>query len=124
MAASEAGKGHVLWHGIRGGRAGIRSQWRGTRAPGMQMRSRGNAHGRTNVRELDTGKTQPMGALLITIPLVKVQASVLPGDVTPRIEDCDYVASYSWLNRKTPTILVPGKYTSRISNGILAVLTA
>lgn len=26
-----------------------------------------------------------------------------------RIEDCDFVASYSWLDRTKPTILVPGK---------------
>lgn len=26
-----------------------------------------------------------------------------------KIKDCEYVASYNWLDRETPTILVPGK---------------
>ena len=30
----------------------------------------------------------------------------------PEISGCKYVASYNWLNSKTPTIVVPGMFLS------------
>lgn len=33
-----------------------------------------------------------------------------PNSDAPKITDCMVVGSYNWLNRKPPTILIPGKY--------------
>lgn len=32
-----------------------------------------------------------------------------PSYESPNIADCKYVASYTWMDRATPTIMVPGK---------------
>ena len=56
-----------------------------------------------------------MGHLIGTIGLSEIQSTVELTDAAPTIEDCQYVASYSWLNRKKPTILVPGKFTDMIT---------
>jgi hypothetical protein len=34
--------------------------------------------------------------------------------VNPKITDCQYVASYNWLDEKDPVILVPGEKASSI----------
>ncbi|KAF2868660.1 hypothetical protein BDV95DRAFT_630395 [Massariosphaeria phaeospora] len=56
----------------------------------------------------DLGKS-PLGELLTTIGEEDCSASLrdLPSDAG--ITACKYIASYSWLNEKEPTIIVPGK---------------
>jgi len=49
--------------------------------------------------------------------LIKVvNVSDLPNvETSPKIERCEYVVSYNWLDRpEYPTILVPGMYSSLI----------
>lgn len=50
-------------------------------------------------------------------PLGKLQKALQVSDLKfnldiiasmPTISDCQYVASYNWLNDKTPTVMVPG----------------
>ena len=50
-----------------------------------------------------------MGDLLEKIAFSDVQSSTRSEDVVPTIKDCKYIASYNWLNRNTPTIVVPGR---------------
>jgi hypothetical protein len=54
------------------------------------------------------------GAPLASIYVNKITLETLLGDEKPVIRDCQYVASYNWLDKKTATILVPGTtiYTS------------
>jgi hypothetical protein len=49
------------------------------------------------------------GALLASIYVQQITLETLLNDEKPAIRDCQYVASYNWLDKKTPTILVPGK---------------
>ena len=55
-------------------------------------------------------KGQPMGDLLGTITLTEIQSSARFKDTTLTITDCQYVASYNWLNGQKAIILVPGQY--------------
>ncbi|KAL4931844.1 uncharacterized protein BDV17DRAFT_288430 [Aspergillus undulatus] len=59
-----------------------------------------------------TGPLVPeLGALLATITksdLVDQLPTSLSKNETPNITDCKLVGSYNWLNKKSPTILVPG----------------
>jgi hypothetical protein len=49
---------------------------------------------------------EPAGKLLLTIcPELETTTS----GINPIIEECQYVASYNWLDGKGSTILVPGK---------------
>lgn len=52
---------------------------------------------------------RPAGHLIGTIHLSDIRSHVQLRDPAPTIEDCVYIASYNWLNRKDPTILVPGE---------------
>ncbi|KAL4949891.1 hypothetical protein BDW69DRAFT_187879 [Aspergillus filifer] len=52
------------------------------------------------------------GKLLTTVAKRDIEASmktILPEKESPKITDCKLVGSYNWLNRKSPTILVPGE---------------
>ena len=57
-----------------------------------------------------------MGDLLGTITLTELESSVRFRDATLTITDCQYVASYNWLNRQKATILVPGQYAKEMFN--------
>lgn len=85
-------RSHIRGRGSRGF-SGRHRGWR-TEAP------KGQALG---------GRTDQTGELLRTITLSKIQSSPQFKDITPTIENCEYVASYNWLNKKRPTILVPGR---------------
>lgn len=50
----------------------------------------------------------PLGQLLMTINKADLSSTTDTSDLPPAITGCEYVASYSWLD-KTSTILVPGK---------------
>lgn len=50
----------------------------------------------------------PLGQLLMTINKADLSSTTDTSDLPPAITRCEYVASYSWLD-KTSTILVPGK---------------
>ncbi|KAL4968240.1 uncharacterized protein BDV14DRAFT_151770 [Aspergillus stella-maris] len=52
------------------------------------------------------------GKILTTISKTDIEASIhtsLPEKESPKIAGCKLVGSYNWLNRKSPTILVPGE---------------
>lgn len=54
-----------------------------------------------------------MGRLLATITMSDLEDSsptFSPKSGAPKITDCTVVGSYNWLNRGSPTILIPGKY--------------
>jgi hypothetical protein len=48
------------------------------------------------------------GTPLASIYVHQITLETLLDDEKPAIRDCQYVASYNWLDKKTPTILVPG----------------
>lgn len=48
---------------------------------------------------------KPLGPLLDSI---NTKTLLIEGD-SPKIVDVEYVASYNWLDQKSPTILIPGK---------------
>lgn len=76
------------------------------RGSGTTWRSK--ARGGKNAPTRDSLEGQPMGDLLGTITLTELQSSVRFEDTTLTIIDCEYVASYNWLNGQKTTILVPG----------------
>lgn len=104
------------WRGRGGGRYGTgwRGSGRGERGSGIGRGSgttwRG-ARGGRGVPIHDSLEGQPMGDLLETITLTELQSSVRFKDLTPTITDCQYVASYNWLNGGKANILVPGQYS-------------
>ena len=51
-------------------------------------------------------RNRPLGELLTTIDFST--ASIAEAVAVPEIEGCEYVASFNWMNRKNPTMLVPG----------------
>lgn len=53
--------------------------------------------------------TRPLGPLLMSLTKADLEPEEI-APLLPTIRDADYVASYSWLNRETPTVVVPGKY--------------
>ena len=95
--------------GDRGFNNAARGTGRGSR--GGQWPRGGGAHIKDSDRSREELVAVPKGRLLGTI----TASDVDPPDQlrgprpTPSIKDVQYVASYSWLNRATPTILVPGK---------------
>lgn len=84
-----------------------------TRGSGSYQRfgSRGGSSAPTR----DSLEGQPVGDLLGTITLTELQSSVHSRDAALTITDCQYIASYNWLNTQKGTILVPGQYPNRIS---------
>jgi hypothetical protein len=48
------------------------------------------------------------GTPLASIYVHQITLETLLDDEKPAIRDCQYVASYNWLDKKTPTILMPG----------------
>lgn len=65
-----------------------------------------SARKRNNMRKPDLIK-HPLGELLTTITMTDLQSE--KQETASKITDCQYVASYNWLSKATPTILVPGK---------------
>ena len=55
-----------------------------------------------------------MGDLLGTITLTELQSSVRFKNTTLTITDCQYVASYNWLNGQKAIILVPCQYAKEM----------
>lgn len=73
-------------------------------------RGRGGPQSRFTKREVkpDINKN-PVGELLTTVDNadLNVKSTKIVGNAS--IEDCEYVASYSWIDAKAPTIKVPGR---------------
>jgi len=103
------------WRGQRSEAFGNRAPRRGTGAQRSHGGWRGNARGGRTEPEAERLEKRPMGRPIGTIGLSEVQSAVQLKDAAPTIEDCQYVASYNWLNREKPTILVPGKCTDHDS---------
>jgi hypothetical protein len=62
--------------------------------------------GRDNRGQIEnTAPTEPFGA---TIDSINIKTLLVEED-SPTIQDVEYVASYNWLDGKSPIILVPGK---------------
>jgi len=49
----------------------------------------------------------PLGELMTTITMSDLLAE--EKKTTAKITDCQYVASYNWLSKAMPTILIPGQ---------------
>ncbi len=110
------GTGRTGWRGhVRGERGNERSRGR-TMVRGSGTTWRFGARGGRNAPTRDSLEGQPMGDLLGTITLTELQSSVRFKDATLTITDCQYVASYNWLNRQKATILVPGQYAKEMFN--------
>ncbi|MCJ1245108.1 hypothetical protein MMC30_002309 [Trapelia coarctata] len=109
MASSGSGGGdRRSWPGQGSGGLGTRGRGRATGAWRSRSDWRGNARGGRSEPKGEQLEKRPIGHLIGTIRLSEVQSAVQLKDAAPTIEDCQYVASYNWLNRKNPTILVPG----------------
>ena len=95
----------------RGGR-GFNNAARGTErgSHGGQWPRGGGAHIKDSDRSWEKLVELPKGHLLGTINASEVDSSDNLTSDTPSIKDVQYVASYSWLDRATPTIVVPGKF--------------
>jgi len=60
-----------------------------------------------NEVKLDLVK-HPLGELLTTLNNSDLKPTLAtPGDAA-LIKDCEYVASYNWVDATTPTIMIPG----------------
>jgi hypothetical protein len=64
--------------------------------------------------------SKPFGSVVDTIDI----KTLLIEEDTPKIQDVEYIASYNWLDSKSPVILVPGQSYTYISrnqreNGLL-----
>jgi len=108
------GSGRGSGRGIgRGERGNERGRGR-TTARGSGTNWRFNARSGRSASTHDSIEGQPMGDLLGTITLTEIQSSVRFKDTTLTITDCQYIASYNWLDRQKATILVPGQYVKDI----------
>lgn len=96
--ASQASK-DLWWDLKRGpqpGPAGRLSSWRGS----------GRQHGPDTWRQqISTPQEQPTGDLVTSVKVSSLSRVETP----PKIDDCEYLASYNWVEGKNPTILVPGQ---------------
>ena len=61
------------------------------------------------------------GALLASISVLQIHPETVVGEEKLTIQDCQYLASYNWLDTKKPTILVPG---TTVYSSVICVLTA
>ena len=88
---------------------GLRPSYRGraNRGHDAQVGWRTDAQRSTVKREAI--ETQPKGKLIENITLSRVQSAHSGKDEKLMIEDCEYVASYSWIDSRASTILIPGK---------------
>jgi len=73
-----------------------------------QPRYRGSSR-RSNSGQFSSTPAPPFGLLLMTLTQGELDAETLSEKGAPHITDCKYAASYSWVDSKVPTILVPGK---------------
>ena len=78
---------------------------RGFSGANSSRRATGRDGSKSVIPELnDLAQEEPGGELLASVDEHAVKSII----THPRIEDCEYVASYNWVDRGTPTILVPG----------------
>jgi hypothetical protein len=93
---SRTGRGFGIGHRGRGYRGrNSPPSWR-TSAPGSSQKE-------------EAFEKQPKEDLLEAITLFRAQSAPQGENERLMIEDCEYVASYSWLSNSAPTILIPGK---------------
>ena len=89
--------------------------------PRGRGRGRGSGGGFGTTRNSDTPQrppSPPIGDLIDELRGFDVFTAAQAGnnnDETVGITDCKYVASYNWLDREDPTILVPGTALSCLS---------
>ncbi|KAI9700288.1 MAG: hypothetical protein M1836_002303 [Candelina mexicana] len=96
------------WRGSRGNPRGTGGTSRGSRGGYRGFRSTVPSPATEPPPDL------PFGEILATIDISATPTSQDP----PKIENCEYLASYNWLDRATPTIVVPGsppKWTPPVS---------
>jgi len=58
------------------------------------------------VRRQASPPPKPTGNVLESINI----KALMTEQMNPKIEDVEYIASYNWLDGKTPVILVPGQW--------------
>ncbi len=76
-------------------------------------RGRGGWGGARGTRTLNSSRPEappkPLGPAVDTINI----KTLLTEQEAPKIEDVEYIASYNWLDVKSPVILVPGETFTR-----------
>jgi len=87
-----------------------RNRGRGTGARGSQSKWTSSVRGAKTDPKTERLEKRPTGHLIGTINLSDIRSHIQFKDPAPTIEDCVYIASYNWLNRKNPTIIVPGEF--------------
>jgi hypothetical protein len=73
---------------------------------GVGSGGRGSGTWRGKDAHIPTPTPQPLGPTLDSIS----SRTLLVEENAPKIQDVQYVASYNWLDGKSPVILVPGQY--------------
>lgn len=58
---------------------------------------------------MEASPSAPPKPLGPTVDSISYRTLLLVEEAAPRIKDAEYVASYNWLDGKSPTILVPGQ---------------
>jgi hypothetical protein len=82
--------------GPRPSATGNRSPWRGS----------GRGYGESSWRQpAPTTQEQPLGNLITSIDISDLSRV----ETQLKIRDCEYVASYNWVDSKAATIIVPGQ---------------
>lgn len=104
---SESGPSRYRDRLSRGGRGteGVRGQNSSGYYPGARGSYRGAKTSSWHKPD-PTPDWECQGKLLATITLNELTIKQIPSIIS----DVEYIASYNWLDRKTPTILVPGKF--------------
>jgi hypothetical protein len=78
---------------------------RGSRRPDLTRNLTSTGRSRA-----ETPPPPPFGPTIDSIS----SRAVLVEEDAPTIQDAEYIASYNWLQGKSPIILVPGQYCFRI----------
>ncbi|KAF2189156.1 hypothetical protein K469DRAFT_683604 [Zopfia rhizophila CBS 207.26] len=82
---------------------------RGGFAPRGGRGALGHSWGKRKPQNVPDTSLHPLGKLLTTFNNSHLDMVVGSSSDVASIANCKYVASYNWLNERTPTIIVPGK---------------
>lgn len=78
----------------------------------MHRRGTNNGFGRGKSwrKPQETSPAPPLGTILESVSVERLAKPALNLLSAARITNTEFLASYNWLDRKTPTIVVPGIY--------------
>ena len=71
-------------------------------------RGEGGQNSGPNRRTEQVEDEETTGHMLYMLPRSELDSSDNDPEILPRITDCQFVASYNWIDNKQPTIMIPG----------------